>query len=87
MHDKCKALKNGLEIPKKFFFKYFDAKNNRLITSGLQRFFPKFPKMKFGSVPNCGFQNVLGFGFVLFKGGFAAPQDGLVAVGMAGLGV
>lgn len=75
MHDKCKALKNGLEIPKKSFFKYFDAKNNRLIASGLQRFFPKFPKVGRGSVPNCGFQYLFGFGLVLFQRGFAALED------------
>ena len=40
-------MKHGQEIPRKRIFQVFQAKNNRLIASGLQRFFPKLPKGSF----------------------------------------
>ena len=80
-------MKHGQEIPRKRIFQVFQAKNNRLIASGLQRFFPKLPKTWSARVPKCRFQNGLGFVLVFLKGRRSAPFERVVAVAVTFLRV
>ena len=80
-------MKNRQEIPRKTIFQAFQAKNNRLTTSGLQRFFPNLPKTGSACVPKCGFQNGVCLVLVFLKGGRGASFERIVTVAVTLLGV
>ncbi len=80
-------MKHGAEIPRNKFFNYFRIKNNRLIASGLQRIFPKLPKLPSTGVPKGCFNCCLCLVFVFEEGRSVALLEGIVGIAVTLLGI